>query len=211
MSYTLLAILAAVLVVICTIIFLMVNKKKPASGVVDARVIEKYSDISSKILELKEADDIFNTIGDGIHKLCGNCFVLVNSYDRLYDQFYTKGYFGVNNLIQKGLQMFSADYVNAAFKLDDESKKILISGRLTEFDGGLHKISSGKMPKEVANEIERFFKMKKFYARGLVSKGLLFGNAMIIPIYGHDIENKENVEAAIDLISDALYKKMASH
>ena len=210
MTYTSIALLGAISGVICVVWFLIVNMRKLKPGVSAAHLEERFSAVASSISELNEADDMFKLIGEEIHKVCGNSFILIQSYDRLYDQFYFKGIYGISSLVQKGLQMLTDNYVNASFKLDDEAKKHILNGDLKEFEGGLYRAGSGKIPKEMCREVERFFKMNKFYAMGLVLKGQMFGNVIIIPLFGNKIEDEKKLEAGITLISEALHEKLGS-
>ena len=210
MSHHVVVSLASVFVLILILsAFLITNKKMRTARDAVVSIEDRFASVADRLLALKEVDDIYKIIGEEIHRVCENSFVLVDSYDSLYDQYYSKGIYGINRLVQKGIQM-SDNYLNAAFKLDDGAKKILSSGRLTEFEGGLYRVTSGRLPKEICREVESFFKMKKFYARGLISKGIMFGNVLIIPIYGNDIPDKNKIEAGIALVSDALYKKLGS-
>ena len=208
MTYPIAALLAAILVLVCIIILLIVSKNKQAAGASDVKMAETFSAAAARLLDLPEGEDIYKAIGEEVHKICGNSFVIVNSFERMYDQFIIKSISGVNSLIQKALQMLGSGYLNASFKLDDYAKAVLTNGQLKEVEGGLYRITFGKVPKEICEEVEQFFKMKKMYAMGFARKGELFGNVIIIPIFGNEFKNRKMVEAAINLASTALFKKI---
>ena len=211
MTYLVAALLAAITALMCVIWILIVNKNKQTAVPTDTQIAETFSAAAARLLDLSEGEDIYKAIADEIHKVCGNAFVLVNSFDKTYDKFSSKTVSGVNSLVQKGLEMLGPDYLKASFKMDDEAKKILTSGHLKEVEGGLYRVSFGKVPKEICEEIEHFFKIGKVYAMGFARKGGLFGNVIIIPIFGNISIDKKTIEASINLASIALYNKLGSN
>ena len=203
MMYIFLTIFAAILAMICVIWFINERMKKPT----DRHISETFSAVASRLLEIKESDDTFKFISDEIHRVCGNSIVLVQSYDRMYDQFYSKGISGFHSFLQKGVELWAADYMNTSFKPDEGSKMQILRGRFEELGGGVYRIASGKIPKRASKMVERFFKIKKIYGMGFVKNEVLFGNVLIIPIFGNNIPDANQLEAGINLISDALYKR----
>ena len=198
----------AIIVLICIIGYLIICKRKQMAGEAETKTAETFSDAVARLLDLPEGSDIYKAIAEEVHKICGNSFVVVNSFERMYDQFTIKAISGVNSLLKKGFEMLGVDYLNASFKLDDNAKMILTSGQIKEVEGGLYRITFGKVPKEICEEVEQFFKMKKMYAMGFARKGELFGNVIIIPIFGNEFNNRKTVEAAINLASSALFKRI---
>lgn len=210
MIYLIAALSAAVIVLVCMIGFLWLSNKKRCAGSDDAQPVEDLSDVAARVSHMAESDDVYKAIGDEVYRICGQSFVLVTAYDKMYDQNYFKAICGVSGLVQKGLQLVAADYVNAPFKLDGDAEANLMSGRLREVDGGLYRITSGKVLKEICEDIEGFFKMEKFYAMGFVRNGVRYGNVVIIPLYGHKIPDKKYVEAVVNLITEAVYGKIGN-
>jgi len=208
MTYPIAALLGVILVLICIIGLLIINKRKQIAGNAESKAADTFSEAAARLLALTEGEDIYKAIGEEIHKISGNSFVIVNSFERMYDQFSIKTICGVNSLVQRALQILGSDYLNATFKLDEDAKKNLTSGHLQEVDGGLYRISFGKIPKEVCEEVESLFKMKKMYAMGFARKGGLYGNVIIMPIFGNELKNRKTIEAAINLASAALFEKI---
>ncbi len=202
MVYLSAALVLLVLAASAAVFFLVLRKRSVVAS--DASIAEMFSSAAERLMSLDRSANIYGAIAEELHKVSGDSFVLVNSFDNMYDQFSSSAISGVGPLVQKALQMLGRDYLNTVFKLDGEARQILTSGRLKKVEGGIHRISLGKVPMEIAEDIDQFFKVRHFYAMGLTREGKLLGNVIIIPIFGNDLKDLRTVEAAVKLASAAL-------
>ncbi|GEM_PF-4010981 len=202
MAYLFLALALLIMAAFAALLFFAMRKRSVVAS--DARIAEMFSSAAERLMNLDRRADVYAVIAEELHKISGDSFILVDSFDNMYDQFSSRAISGIGPLVQKALQMLGRDYLNTVFKLDNDARQILTSGRLKKVEGGIHRISLGKVPLEIDEDIDQFFKVRHFYAMGLTRESKLLGNVIIIPIFGNDLKGIRTVEAAVKLASSAL-------
>jgi signal transduction histidine kinase len=151
-------------------------------------------------------ENIFEFIGETIHKLISNSVVIVNEYkkdDSLLQTRFVKGMGFSMNLIS---QLLGKHPLNKKYRVDvnSESYQNVISTYLQEVKGGLAELSFGSISEPVARKIEKISKAKRFYACGLYVRGILYGT-IIIMLRSDSQMNNYIIETFARMVSHALH------
>lgn len=121
-----------------------------------------------KLSNQNNIDSICKILGKVLLSLNREIIILVSFYDKETDSIRLREVFGLGNEKERILEMLRKYSKNFSVKINDmgEEKSLYTSGKLEEVPGGLYTISTGKIPKQNSQQIERTFNIEKTYTIG---------------------------------------------
>ncbi len=161
------------------------------------------------LVELPPEDDIYHFTGEKLKELAGDSIVAITSYDAASNTFHVRTMVGVRKQVERILELLGRDLDNIPFRIKDEVRLKLASGKLIEFPADLHELTNGEIPKDVAHRIEEFFGLGDIYAMGLTIEGDLFGAAVIFTRRGTKLEDKGTIETFVNQASVSMRRRQA--
>lgn len=169
------------------------------------------SGTSTEFVELPPEENIYQLIGERLKELVGDGVVAINSYDRATDSLCTRAVAGLGKYAHTVLKLIGKDPVGMSFPInDEEARRQLHLGKLVLGPQGLYELTFGRIPEGVCHKIEAILGLDEIYAIGFVSKGQLFGTAIIITRKGRGgLKMKDVVETFIHQGAVALQRREA--
>ncbi len=163
----------------------------------DGNKIDQYLDFFTESVLSIASDrsdlNIYQYIGNCLHLINPNAYIIVNSVDELKKKTTTEAIFGKSKNLNKVFSMLNFRLIGKNFGYDSSLLE-LKDGKIKKFPSGLYELSFGKIPKKICQSIEKFLKIKIIYGIGFVLDKKLFANAAIIFPEKNDIENIPLIE-----------------
>jgi len=160
-------------------------------------------------VELEPDEDIYVFIGERLRELVPDSIVMVNSYDPATDSVCVRAILGMGKKLQKGMRILGRSPVGMTFRMSEQGRGPLMSGRFHKVPGGLHELSFGWLPRAICRAIENALGLGEIHAMGFVREGQLYGDVIIVLPRGAHLRNQEVVETFINQASVALQRKRA--
>ncbi|MCK9593368.1 MAG: PAS domain S-box protein [Methanoregula sp.] len=173
--------------------------------------IEYLSQKSHEFLELPPDGDIYGTICRGVRAILPKAIVLANSIDLEKESATTQILLGDEERI-----VFSAllgeDIVGKVVKLPKNelgniAVKIVTSGKIVRVPGNLFIATQKQSPEDVCAKIEETLNIGDIFIIGLVSRGIILANVVIMLQKGDTLEHVDLIEAYIRQAANALLRQ----
>ncbi len=173
--------------------------------------IELLSETAMQFVELPKDKDIYNFIGEQLHKFVGkNSYVIVNSINTDKNILTTRAVIGMGKLSEKVVHLFGRHPVGVTYNAKDKDIIYLSDGKLHLYEKGLYEISLKTIPKIVCNSIEKLLNIKTIYGIGFTKDNELFGTIIIFLKKGAgELKNKQILETFLKQASIAIQKRQA--
>jgi len=139
--------------------------------------------------------NIYHFVGKRLHELTPNSLIIITQITEETGELYPEVFFGLDENFNTVSKLLGYDPYKILVKPSSKLLNHISRGKLTEFPGDIHQIASGTMPEIVALGIEKLFGFKHIYVMGFENEGRLFGNVIIVPKNGMDLENQSLIEA----------------
>ena len=174
--------------------------------------LHRLSEAGMKLVEISKDDDIFQSIGELLHALVGNCYVGVSDYSEAEGVIEVKSVVGAQDILKDALKIMGRDPVGMRLAPDPQAvKERLSKQRLRRIPGGLHEIIFGKLPQPVCTALEKLGHIKGVYSVGFIRKGIIYGTAVILLRDRETFENPDLVESFINQASVTLQRWKAEN
>jgi len=171
--------------------------------------IEFLAKATMRFVDFPADDDIYRFIGDQIRELGGESIVIVNSIEDDPDILTTRAVLGLGEISTRVMKLIGRDPEGMIFDAQNTALQYLSDGRLHKYDGGLHTIFMGTVPKPVCAALEKLYDIGRMYTIGLTREKRLFGTVIIILSKGRTLRVPDVVETFVQQASIALQRKRA--
>jgi len=172
--------------------------------------LEFLSGTAMALVEYTSNGDIYRFIANRLRELSGDSTVAVSLYDKPSDSLEIRAVAGLGKRAEKLFRILGRDLVGMRYPVTDaEAKRALLSGELMDGPQDLHEISFGVLPKGVARMLERFIGLGATYVIGFVSKGELFGSALILTRKGTKPRDRSTIHTFVHQAAVALQRQQA--
>jgi two-component sensor histidine kinase len=186
------------------------NKPEKESELV--RSLRLLSDVGMRLGEVSKDDNIFEIIGELMHKLVGNCYVGVSDFDEKEGVIEVKAVTGHKELFKDILKIMGRDPVGMKLVPDPEAvRERLQTQQLRKIPGGLHEVIFKKLPKSVCTALERLGRIQAVYSVGFIRQGTIYGTAVIMLRDRSEFKHRELVESFINQASVTLQRWKAEN
>lgn len=184
------------------------------------KIIENERILSQTALELVDlppSADLYEFIAKKLNNLLENSIIAVTVYDSLSDSFHLRAVQGRSKKLNDFAQKFSGKGLNeikvplSSFNeaYPEESKNLILSGRLIKIENGLYQVLCGKLPQKLARTVETIMDLGYVYGTGFKSKGKLHGTVNIFLKKGSTLEDGELLQSLINLFAVAMQRRKA--
>ncbi len=180
----------------------------------ELRAERRYRDIAflsraaMEFIRTPPEGDIFGLIGELLRDLLGKILIGVNSFDPETRSLCTRALVGLDPKL-RGLM--EDDPAKLAYLLTEEAYRVLLTGRLQEVPGGVYEVGLGRIPRKLADRLEKRLGIRHIYSIGFGWEGVLHGNATILLPGGRDLdrEDREVIETFIQQAAITLQRQRA--
>ncbi len=174
--------------------------------------LEFLSLTAMEFFTLSPNEDIYPLIGKRLSEIAKDGIIIINDYDKESNLFCTKSVNGLGKYAERVLEMLGKNPVGMTTEMqDEEARKVLESGKLSQGPEGLYGLSFGAIPRTVCYAVEKILGIDRIFVIGFSKKGELFGSAIIItrqkPAGESLLERSEMVETFINQAAVALQRK----
>jgi len=171
--------------------------------------IQFLSRTAMELVEFPFKENIYQFIGEKLKELVGDCFVVINSYDKASDRLCTRAVSGLGKHTKRIIEILGREPVGKCYPINDENgRRELLTGRLVKGPEGLYELTFGEIPKGVCRAIEELLGLRDIYAIGLTSKGELLGTAIVITRGAGCVRNQNIIETFVYQAAVALQRRL---
>ncbi len=153
--------------------------------------------VTLDLLQFPLAGDMYRFVAERVMELVPGALVSVARIDKETDEIRPMVLLGIGDKLNTLTKMIGIDPRDISFRASEELLGHLSSGKLTAFPGGIFKVTSGRIPRIVSKTVEKLLGFKNIYLMGFNSNERPFGNVVIMPRNGMDLENRSLIEAFI--------------
>lgn len=176
-------------------------------GAVDS--LSLLSRTAEDFLALPTEADIFKYIAGQVQQIVGKEVIVgIGEYVEKEDRIYARELLGLNPYLENISKLLGADPRAISYRGDEESRAILLKGKLTDITQGLSMISKD-IPGPVIAAITKLLNVSKFYAIGFSWQGKIYGDVLIVLRNDQVLKNAPLVEAFVKQAGMALQHRQA--
>lgn len=162
-----------------------------------------------EFLELGDEVNIYEFIGDKIHKLAGKSIVMVTSFDEVTKIVTLRAIFGLGKIAEKVLGILGQHPVGMSTILTPERKQDVLYQKLTPRKD-LYELLAGAVSKSLCRILESILDIGDILEMGFARREYLLGDVTIITPRNKSLNNVEVIEAFIKLAAVALHRRQAA-
>jgi|GEM_PF-948721 len=167
------------------------------------------SDTALDFMQQSVQEDIYQYIAKEIHRLIGECYVIVSDYNQTANLSTVKHIEGFGKKTKKIFDIIGKNPIGMQFTMDDDARKAMLRQEIISGPEDIHELSNKRIPKFASNKIGNILNIGTIFGMGLSKNRTLYGNVMIILPKGISLKKKEVIEAFIKQASIALQKIQA--
>lgn len=162
-----------------------------------------------EFLELGDEVNIYEFIGEKIHKLAGRSIVMVTSFNERNQVVTLQAIYGLGKIAEKVLGLLGRHPVGMSTPLTPERKQDVLYQKLTP-RGDLFELLAGAVNKTLCKVFESILDIGDILEMGFARREFLLGDITIITPRNKHLDNVEVIEAFIKLAAVALHRRQAS-
>lgn len=160
-------------------------------------------------LQLNSEDNLFRYISDQLKIFMPNALIVINEFDTSSSQLICRHMDGFDELNKILTRYGSTITEGSAFPVSDDERLKLLQAKLYRAEGGLHEVLLRQFPKPICKQIHKQLGVNDVLAIGLVWKGEIYGNAVMITFNQTPDFTPSVVETLINTASVAIQRKSA--
>jgi PAS domain S-box-containing protein len=160
-------------------------------------------------LELSPTADVYGYIADRLAEICPDTYIVVNSYDGETNAMTVRAIRGLGALAGGLMALLGRDPLGMTVELNETALRELKMGKIVRVPGGFHELAVGRFPKPLASAVETLLSISEIHAMGFVRRGVLFGDAIMLPKSGAGSAWRELAEAFLGQAAIALQHREA--
>jgi len=157
-------------------------------------------------LDTPTKKNIYAYIGDCLHQLNPDAYIILNSVDGKRKKLKTEAIHGIEKHIEKIISILGFHPLGKEYAFDDSLYE-LADGRLNKFGRGLHELSFGAIPQIVSNTLEKILKVRNIYGIAFIVDGEIYADAVLMLPKNTEISRAETIEAFARQAAIALKRK----
>ncbi|MFA5114279.1 MAG: GAF domain-containing protein [Candidatus Margulisiibacteriota bacterium] len=163
---------------------------------------------AEQLLNLPAEADPFAYIVENIKQLAGEAIVGVAEYDPESQCLFARSIAGLGKYLQPVINLLGSDPSKMAYKGDEATRQMLLTGKLVEVEDGMTKLSVD-IPPMVWNTIKNLINIGSVHAIGLTWQGKLLGDVLILLPRDAELKNAPVIEAFVKQAAVVLQRKKA--
>jgi PAS domain S-box-containing protein len=132
---------------------------------------------------LKDLEDVYQLVGNKVHELIGDGYIIVSALDEPSQAIHTKGLFGFGEIYDRFVKQFQIDPSQMAYPLKAMTPvelRLFRSGSVEKFPGGLYRLMLGKVPKSICKFAEKQLGISEIYTIGFIHHNVHFGGLSVL-------------------------------
>ena len=170
------------------------------------------SDSAIAFVEMTNDVDLYRYIGNRLYEIMNKrAIIIINKYNEFNNEIQTHSITGALADFEKFKKMFKIDLIGSTYVVPPYVKQALLTTKLQYVSGGLKELMFDQVSQRICDYLEKRYRLGKIYSMGIVKRGHLFGNAVLVFRKGYDITNNALIEAFIHQASIALQKRVAEN
>ncbi len=168
------------------------------------RTLTLINGAASRFLKMNNQEDVYDYTVSLIREIIPFSSVIITKYspsDKSTQIEYSRDF---NKNIKTLLKISGINLKSKRFKIPDDIKEKLDSGKLTVVNGGIYELTFGTVPQFISTAMGKILNLDKIYSIGVTSENQLAGNVIIITKKKYPLVNPELIENIICLMASTL-------
>jgi len=153
--------------------------------------------------------DIYQYIAEQVKDLAGEAYIITASFDKEKEIFKIESLLGIKEQYKRIAKMIGKDPYKLEAKVNTKYMKMTPYGRLTETEDDLSELSVGVISKRASKAIYNLLKIDKVYTTTFNKGTQIIGGLIILVKKGHELKNKNLIEAYASQASVAILRNQA--
>ncbi len=149
---------------------------------------------------------MYSYLAETLRRLNPHAYVVLNSIDQATTTLQTEAVLGIEPYLERIIRLLGFHPEGKSYRYD-ASIDDLQNGTVTEFSGGLHELSFGKIPQIAARRVEHLLGIEKIYGIAFLVDREIYANAVMIFPKGRDLRDREIVETFAGQAAIALKRR----
>ena len=176
---------------------------------------EEMQGISETAMQLNTCDtiqEVCRLVGDAVRRFNPDGYVIVTAPDRLHGDIRIQYTVGFSSLLERLTRMLGMNPQHMTFSVEDmthKERELFTAGRLVEMPGGLHALSTRKIPRPVCRGIERLLRLDGIHTMGFAIDHTPFGGVILLRPVGSQLRHVDATEAIIRQAAAVIERKLA--
>ncbi|KKG15180.1 hypothetical protein EO98_15260 [Methanosarcina sp. 2.H.T.1A.6] len=185
------------------------NNKSPESGSntfdYNERLheLQLINDILIETYQVEDTDRICKLVGEAVHKLNKDCYVIVSLYDSSINAVRIRAAIGFEGLIEKVADIPGRGLEDVSFRPKDMELNLQLfkSGKLEHFKDSLYALLAKKVPYYSCKQIEKNLNIGSIQVIGFSNEKNIFGSISILVPEGQKVPNVSAIETITAYVS----------
>lgn len=158
--------------------------------------LQLINDILIETYQVEDTDRICKLVGEAVHKLNKDCYVIVSLYDSSINAVRIRAALGLEDLTKKvaGIPGRGLDDIYFSPKDPELNIQLFKSGKLEHFKDGLYALLVKKVPEYSCKQIEKNLNIGSIQVIGFSNKEKVFGGISILVPEGQKVHNVPAIE-----------------
>ena len=158
--------------------------------------LQLINDILIETYQLEDTDRICKLVGEAVHKLNKDCYVIVLLHDSGINAIRISASPGLESLTEKVVCIPGRDPDDISFRLKDPefNSQLFKSGKLEHFKDDLYALLAKKVPCDSCKQIEKKLNIGSIQVIGFSNKEKVFGGISILVPEGKKVHNVPAIE-----------------
>jgi len=176
----------------------------------DVQLIKNERFLSQIVMEFVELPleiDVYDFLAEKLKELSRDYIIFISAYDDDSDSFRICSISGQRKTLDELSQKFLGRSILGLSVPRSISTDLFLTGHLNRMDDGLHHLLLGRLSRNVCQSIEKSLCLERIYHIGLSRKGRIYGAVDIGLKKGSRIENKEIIEALVNMAAVVLERR----
>ncbi|MDP4274649.1 MAG: response regulator [Bacteroidota bacterium] len=175
------------------------------------RNLRLLSKIAFSLNELEDIEEILKLITVSLHSIIPQAYMVVSLIDEKEKYIHIVKTYGFDDTFDIICRIIGMNPLDINFLINarnPEHRKIYMSHRLINIDGGLHELSMGKIPGNICSVLEKFLDIRFFYTMGFNWSEKNYGSVSLFTSEKIGTEVRNMAETIINQASVKIHKKM---
>ncbi len=188
------------------------QKRKEHQARTSAEEMQVISDTAMKLSKCDTIRDVCGLTGDAIMAFNPEAYVIVTAPDEPSGDIRIQYTAGFSPYLERLTRLVGMNPERLSFSVDDmteRERELFTAGRLVDMPGGLHALSTRKIPRPVCTAIERLLDIDAIYAMGFAIDHTPFGGAIILLPAHASLRHREAIEAIIKQTAAVVERTLA--
>lgn len=175
------------------------------------RELSFLSDSSSHLLKITSLEELHQFMGNKLAEIVPDSIILILAYDESTKLMELRSYTGMQDTAENIIKQIDKDPVGLKFGVSQEGLNLIKEQKVYEIRKSLKELSDSSLPGNIIDKIVSFIGLTGIHLMGIMHKGLILGEVVVLHSNKSQIANKNLFETFINQAAIAWQKIKAEN